>query len=144
MSDIEKRALDFMKSMRSCVIATADNNGKAEAAMMYGFTNDDFSVYIATNSNSRKMNNINNNPKSSLVFADSGKMVTIQVDGDITILEGNDVQKAKGAMLSTDPTQKLYVAQEPITFIHFKPTWMRFSAFLDVPPTIYEKSFNVY
>ncbi|MFA6650782.1 MAG: pyridoxamine 5'-phosphate oxidase family protein [Candidatus Paceibacterota bacterium] len=144
MSDIEKRALDFMKSMRPCVIATADSNGKTEAAMVYGFTNDDFSVYLSTNSNSRKIENIRKNSAGSVVFADSEKMITVQMDGNIAILEGEEAQKAKGAILSTDPTQKMYVAQEPITFMKFTPSWMRFGAFLDTPSTIHEKSFNVY
>jgi len=144
MTDIEKRALDFMRSMRPCVMATSDGAGKTEAAMVYGFTNEDFSVFLSTNTNSRKAQNIMKNPTVSIVFADPANMMTIQIDGVIRILEGEEARAAKGFILSEDPTQKLYVAKEPLTFMEFKPSWMRFSAFLDVPATIYEKSFDVY
>jgi len=144
MNDIEKRALDFMRNTPPCVIATADQNGKTEAAMIYAYPNEEFTFFLSTDANSRKAENIKNNSKVSLVFGNPELMMTVQVDGYIRILEGAEALAAKGFILNADITQRLHVAKEPLIFMEIKPSWMRFSAFTDVPATIYEKSFGVY
>jgi uncharacterized protein YhbP (UPF0306 family) len=144
MDDIEKRALEFIKTSPACVIATSDMSGKTEAAMIYAFPNNEFKFFLSTNSNSRKAENIRNNPRVSLVFGNPDIMTTFQTDGTIRVLEGEEALAAKKFMIDADATQKLHVAVEPVMVMEFKPAWMRFSAFLDVPPTIYAKSFDVY
>jgi len=144
MNDIEKRAFEFIKTIPTCVIATSDRNGKTEAAMVYAYPNEEFTLFLSTNPNSRKAENIRKNPHVSLVFAKPDIMTTVQIDGNIRILEGEEELAAKRFVIGTDATQKLYVAKGPFMFMEFKPNWMRFSAFMDVPETIYEKSFGVY
>lgn len=144
MNDNEKRALEFMKATPPCVIATSDGEGKVEAAMVYAYPNEEFALFMSTNANSRKIKNIKKNPHVSIVFGNAEKMITVQLDGDLKILEGEDARAAKEFIITADITQRLHVAKEPSAFMKFKPFWMRFSAFLDVPETIYEKTFNVY
>ncbi|MFA5052461.1 MAG: pyridoxamine 5'-phosphate oxidase family protein [Parcubacteria group bacterium] len=144
MNETEKRALEFMKTTPPCVIATCAGEGKTEAAMIYAYPNDEFTFFISTNANSRKIENIRSNPRVSLVFGNPEKMMTVQLDGNMRILEGEDARKAKEFIITADVTQRLHVAKEPLALLEFKPFWMRFSAFLDVPETIYEKTFNVY
>ena len=144
MNDIEKRALEFIKAAPPCVIATSDPSGRTEAAMVYAFPNEEFTFFLSTNSNSRKAENIRKNPRVSLVFGNPELMTTVQVDGNIRILEGEEALAAKGFIISADITQRLHVAKEPLMLMELKPAWMRFSAFMDVPETIYEKTFGVY
>ena len=144
MNDIEKRALEFIRTTPPCVMATSDESGKTEAAMIYAYPNDEFVFFMTTNANSRKAENIRKNPRVSLVFANPELMTTVQVDGNIRILEGEEALAAKGFIIGADITQRLHVAKEPLLAMEFKPVWLRFSAFMDVPETVYEKSFGVY
>jgi len=133
-----KKVLQFLKSKKFCVLATADNNSKPEAAVVYFFTKDDFSIFLYTDPRSRKAKNLRENNQASLVISDIEKVIEVQMDGKIVILEGNKAQKAKEFILAVDPEEKSHMDKRPVIFLDFKPNWIRYCNFGIEPDEIFE------
>jgi general stress protein 26 len=136
--DKRDKVLQFLKSERFCVLATADKNSKPEAAMVCFFVKDHLSILLYTDPRSRKAKNLKENRQVSLVIYNLEKKVEIQTDGQATILEGDEAQKAREYILSIDPGQKPHMKKRPVIFILFKPNWIRYCDFSVEPDEIFE------
>jgi len=134
----KEKVLQFLKSERLCVLATADKSSKPEAAMVCFFVKDDLSIFLYTDPRSRKAKNLGENSQASLVICNLEKQIEIQVDGKTTILEGDEAQKAKEYIVSVDPGQKPHMEKRPVIFIFFKPDWIRYCNFSVEPDEIFE------
>jgi len=129
MKENREKVLEFLKSERFCVLATANKNSKPEAAIVCFFTKDDFSILLYTDSKSRKAKNLKENSQASLVISDLGKKIEVQIDGKATILENKEAQKAKEFILALNPSQKPHMEKRPVVFLQFKPDWIRYCNF---------------
>ena len=132
------KVLQFLKSERFCVLATANKNSKPEAAVVCFFVKDDLSVLLYTDPGSRKAKNLGENSQASLVIFNLKKAIEIQTDGKTTILEGDEAQKAKKYILTVDPEQGPHMEKRSVIFIHFKPGWIRYCDFSVEPDEIFE------
>ena len=69
-------AREVMGAQKYCALITVDSSGQPHARTMNPFPpEEDMTVWIATNSRSRKVREIQNNPRVCLYYADHSKAV---------------------------------------------------------------------
>jgi len=134
----KEKVLQFLKSERFCVLATADKSTKPEAALVCFFVKDDLSILLYTDPRTRKAKNLGENNQASLVISNLEKEIEVQTDGRVIILEGDKAQKAKEDILSFDPEQGSHMEKRPVIFLLFKPDWIRYCHFGVGPTEIFE------
>ncbi len=138
MEEKIKKILQFVKTRRFCVLATANRNAKPEAAVVCYFPRDDFSIFFFSNPKTRKMKNLKENSQASVVIEDIKSKIEVQIDGKVTILKNNEFQKAKEFILNLAPDMKYHIDKRPVVFFQFKPVWIRYCDFSKEPDEIYE------
>ncbi len=75
-------AKEIISSVKYCALITIDSTGRANIRTMNPFPpEDDMSIWMATNSRSRKYNEIKKNPNVTLYYANHSK-----ADGYVTII----------------------------------------------------------
>ena len=137
------KILQFIKSKRFCVLATADKNAKPEAAIVCFFIKDDFSFLFFTDPKTRKIKNLKENNRASVVISDIKKEIEVQTDGKVTILKGDEFQKAKDFILTIAPYMKSHIEKRiNSVFFQLKPNWIRYCNFSKKADEIYEEDFD--
>lgn len=87
--------VNFIKENPLCVLSTVSPENKANSASMYIFSDEMLNVYFATKKDTRKVQNLMNNPSVSLVIHKEATLVTLQMVGEaIAIDPALDGQKA--------------------------------------------------
>lgn len=86
LAEIKKEALDFLKSQKVAVIATAFN-GEPYAATMYYSVDDDFNFYFLTRSDTSKFLNNLDNSRTAIVIGFGPKHITVQACGSAAGVE---------------------------------------------------------
>lgn len=132
----KQTVFDFIKKENMCVLSTASKDGKVESAVMaYTFDENNLVFIFSTMPQSRKNKNILENNSASLVVGGFKNDPSVQIDGSIKNLEGDEYQKAKDYVFTNHPTLKEYITPEH-KFFEFKPTWMRYLDYsLEQPET---------
>jgi len=130
-----EEVLNFLKEEEICVLATANKDAKPEAAVMVFVARDDFSFWLFTDERTRKLANLRENSQASLVIGGFGGGPTVQTDGEVTILEGEEVQKAREFLLGVHPDWKAHFGEATV-FLRFDPTWLRYSDYSKDPAEI--------
>jgi len=75
-------AREIMASSGTCELTTIDNEGRARVRVMSPFTPEsDMTIWFGTNSNSRKVQQIKNNPNVTLFYLDSDKSGYVLIYG---------------------------------------------------------------
>jgi len=74
---------------------TTDANGDAKARIMEPFTPDkNFTIYLATNPKSRKVQEIKHNPKATLHYFDRRNIGYVSLYGKASIVDNDSIKKA--------------------------------------------------
>lgn len=89
-NDVKKAALIFLKTKVIAVLATIDSNNYPHAATIYYASDDDFTIYFATKTNTHKYQNIEYNHKVALVVGTENIPVTLQLEGEAEKIEEKD------------------------------------------------------
>lgn len=132
--------LKFLKENNLCVMATADKNGKPIAATMAYAVDDEMIFYLETSNKTRKYKNLLANPRAAIVVGVANELPTVQIDGDITVFEGEDAVTARNFIVEQHPELKEYFLgpdknPEEIYF-KVKPTWVCYSDFTKESPVV--------
>lgn len=133
----KQKVHDFLKKNELCVLSTASKNGKPQSAVMSYCLKDD-SLFIFTETSTRKYKNIAENNQVSIVVGGFKEDPTVQLDGTITELGLNEGVKIKEYVLGLHPEWKGYFDSSDGRWFEIKPSWMRFSDFSVSPPIIEE------
>jgi general stress protein 26 len=91
-------AKEIMAQQKYCALATIDSSGHPDVRTMNPFPpDDDMTVWMATNTRSRKVREIRNNPKVSLYYANHGNATGfVCITGTAVLTQDtNEIQKRK-------------------------------------------------
>lgn len=133
----KKDLLLMLKNNKLSILSTASLSGKTESAIMAMVVKDDFTILMSTEPTSRKMINIKSNPQVSVIIGGLNNDPSVQIDGQIKILNEEETSEACNYMLVARPELKEY-GIETATIMAITPLWMRYSDFSKNPPEIIE------
>lgn len=134
----KQTVLDFVKKNSLCVLSTATLSGKTESAVMAYTVKDDFTILMSTETTTRKYPNILENFQASVVIGGLSNDPSVQLDGQIKVLQGPQADDAKNTILSLHPDMAAYINTPNTKFLAFTPVWLRYSDFSQNPPEIVE------
>lgn len=122
------------------IFGTVSPDGVPQTAAIHvALDEENFVIVIGTHNNSRKYQNILNNPKSSLVVGfDESTMETVQMDGTAYVPEGEELERLIDIYYTKFPNARIFKDDPKSVHIAFKPTWIRYSHFKAKPPIIEE------
>ncbi len=84
---IKSAAKEIMKDANTCALITLDKDGFPIVRMMDPFLpENDFTVWLATNPNSRKASQIKKNPKVSLYYVEQGSAGYVMLQGNAELI----------------------------------------------------------
>ena len=133
-----KDVLEFLKKNDLCVLATASLEGKPEAAVLVYTIQNNFQMYVFTETNTRKYPNIKENNQVALVIGGLKNDLTVQLDGKVCALYGKEARAAKEYTLNIHPEWKDYFESPAGVWFRIAPFWLRYSDFGKQPPEIFE------
>lgn len=89
--------VNYIKNNPLCVMSTVDPNNKANGASMYIVSDENLNVFFMTKTNTRKYQNIMNNPSVSFTLHNESGLTTLQMIGDAVPIDP-----------AVDDNQKIY------------------------------------
>ncbi|MCA9325362.1 pyridoxamine 5'-phosphate oxidase family protein [Candidatus Saccharibacteria bacterium] len=118
--------LEFVKKHDLMMLATVDDNGKPEAAVVEFGEKDDFTIVIDTLTTSRKYKNLQSCNNVAVVVGWDNS-VTVQFEGSATELLGPALEAAKQAYFAKNPRAKKWADRPDVAYFAIKPNWIRYS-----------------
>jgi len=121
-SQLKTAAREIMTAAKSCALITQSKDGSSRVRTMDPFAPEsDFTVWFGTNSNSRKVNQIKNNPQVTLYYLDADNTGYVTIHGTAEIVN-NIQEKAK----RWKEEWKDFYPKRPngYSLIKFSPKWM--------------------
>lgn len=115
-------AREIMTSTGTCALITLDSEGRPRARIMDAFLpENDLSVWFGTNPTSRKVSQINNDPRVTLYYAEPNASGYVMIHGKATIVDDEKEKELrwKDAWTAFYPNRS-----EAYTLIHVSPEWM--------------------
>lgn len=90
--DIKEVVREIIVASKNCALITVDSLGRADARTMDPFLpEEDFTIWMATNPKSKKVQDILNNPKVTLYYFDKNDPGYVTIKGNATLV--NDADK---------------------------------------------------
>ncbi len=116
---------EFLKSRDLCILSTISGNKPQSALMGFGVS-EDLDFVFGTSNKSRKYKNIlDNNDVSIVVGFTDGK--TIQCEGVVELLEGDELNKYKDVYFTLRPSVKKYESLPDQVYFKVKLNWLRYT-----------------
>ena len=139
MTDLT-RFLDFIKSQRWAVEATATDVGSPQAALIGIGVTDRLEVVFDTVASTRKFVNLRTNARIALVIGGwrDGDPRTLQYEGVADFPSGAELERVQTAYFAAFPDGPMRLAWPGITYVRVTPTWLRLSDYTVTPPLIIE------
>lgn len=135
----KKDIYEFLKSRDCCVLSTS-NNDKSQSALMGFGVSEDLDFVFGTSNKSKKYNNIINNSNVSIVVGfDQGK--TVQCEGIVEFLEGEELDKYKNVYFTLRPSVKKYETLPDQVYFKVKLNWLRYTDVTKHPWDVTEINF---
>ena len=126
MEELELAAeiTDLLGQQTQCVLATMDETGPCQHVMAYAYSEDLFTIYLATYMDTRKFRNMLSNPKVSMIWDNRKGGIQDHVDGySLTVtgiaemLEGKAQDRPRAAILSRNATLDKLLSQKKMSII---------------------------
>lgn len=115
-------AREIMTSAESCALITIDQEGRPRVRAMDAFLpEEDFTIWFGTNSNSRKVDQIKNNPKVTLYYLEKGSAGYVMIYGTAELV---DDKKEKEKRWKTEWEAFYQENRDNYLLIKFSPEWM--------------------
>src|SRR5690242_6079360 len=113
---------NFLKSQKHMVISTVNSKNNPESALVGFAAIDDLSIIFGTTIKTRKYTNLMNNSNVSIVF-DDDDAITVQYEGIVTKLEGEELAKYKNVYFKKNPSAKKYEKYDGEVYLKVIPKW---------------------
>lgn len=133
------RLYDFMKERRLGVIATADENGRPEAALMSIAVTSNLEIIFETTAATRKSVNLARNPRVCFVVGWQNDQ-TLQYDGLADQPAGAELERIKAFYQSVFPQKTSHEFWPGNDYFRVRPRWIRLSNY-NIPRKIEEFDF---
>ncbi|MDO8265409.1 MAG: pyridoxamine 5'-phosphate oxidase family protein [Candidatus Saccharibacteria bacterium] len=138
--DNKSAIYDYLKSNKYMTLATSSSEGRPEAATVE-YVMDGDELLINTYTYYRKYKNLLDNPFVACVITTKHDQ-TLQFDGRILLLSGEDAVSAKQKMLIAEPDFANFFNDNDTRFFKITPTWMRLRDYTKQPMKVYEFEIN--
>lgn len=134
--------LEFLRAHRYAVQASVSPAGRPQAAVVGVIVSDRFEVFFDTLAETRKAWNLRHNAGIAFVFGGTEPDVerTAQVEGVTDEPGGAELERLKDQYLARFPDGVERQRWPGLIYLRARPTWIRYSDFRSVPPTIVEFS----
>jgi len=132
--------LAFIKQHNLALVATVDNDGTPQAAVVEFGELDDLTIIIDTLKTSRKYKNLQDNKHVAIVIGWDND-VTVQINAVAEELNGEKLKVAKLAYFAKNDRARKWESRPEIAYFAFKPTWLRYSDVSKSPWLIEELNF---
>jgi pyridoxine/pyridoxamine 5'-phosphate oxidase len=139
----EAELVDFIRSYKWAVEATASTTLSPQAAIIGIAVTDQLELVFDTLASSRKAINLQANPRIALVIGGWNEQDsrTAQYEGIADFPDGEELERIKQIYFATFADGPTRLSWPGITYVRVKPTWIRYSDFRSVPPVITESVF---
>ena len=131
---------DFLDTQIHMVVSTVGEDNKPEAALVGFGADDDLSLIFGTYTTTRKFKNLTNNPAIAIVFGNSEK-ITVQYEGIISVLAGDELAKYKAIYFKKVPSSKKYETFSDQVYLKVLPSWIRYTDYNKSPMEVFEINF---
>lgn len=136
--------LSFLRSQRWAIEATTSDALRPQAAIIGYAVTEQLEIVFDTLSTSRKAKNLRLNSHIALVIGgwqdDSPR--TLQYEGVADFPAGDELARLKTEYFRVFPDGPSRESLPDITYVRVRPTWMRFSDYTIVPPSIVERQLD--
>jgi general stress protein 26 len=143
--NIEKYVLDFLKKNNTTALSTVDAKNKPHVATVFYVIEDDFTFYIVSSMESKKVENIKNNNSVALAVGFGPSPMTVQAGGKAKIISGYEYLEImkKVGYENVHRWPVFLVGKGDFIVIKIKPDWMVFlNLDKDQSPETYKKGFH--
>lgn len=134
--------LAFLRAHRLAVISTI-NPASPQAAVIGIAVTDELHVIFDTSSNSRKYQNLRDDPRVALVIGWDAEQ-TVQYEGIADFPEDDDLAACKRVYFAAFPDGPEREKWPDIAYVRVRPRWIRLSDFGTQPARIEEMKFEAY
>jgi len=129
-------AKEIMITSSTCALITLDEQGRARVRTMENISpEDDLTVWFVTNSKSRKVDQIKNDPRVTLYYLDSDASGYVMIHGTAELTNS----KGEKENLWKDEWDNYYPDKKSALLIKVSPIWMEISS---SPRGIYGDTIN--
>ena len=118
-------AFAFMNRESLAVLATVDETGQPEAALMGFAVTPELEIIFDTVKSSRKYPNLKKNPRVAWVIGCTTE-VTVQYEGIAEEVEGEELVKYKRPYFAKFPDGPARESWPGITYFAVRPKWVRY------------------
>lgn len=130
------------------VAASVSPEGAPQAALLGVAVSDQLEIVFDTLDSTRKIRNLRRNPRFALVFGAAGAYTagahderTLQYEGVAEIPSGEELERIQETIYFRQfPDGRARMSWPGITYVHGRPTWLRYSDYNRNPPEIVELS----
>ena len=127
--------LAVMRRYRVAVQSSVSGAGAPQAAIVGIAVGDDFEIVFDTIATTRKVRNLQANPKIALVFGGWGEEKTIQYEGVADEPSGAELERVRELYFRVYPDGRQRLDWAGLIHVRARPTWLRYSDF-DTSPAI--------
>lgn len=130
---MDSKIVEFINKQRVCSLTTLLKDGSPHAsAMHYSHINSPFEIYIQTENSSKKCEALltGKSTKASIVIGfDEKEFKTLQLDGDIKLINKNKLADIHKIHYKKHPDAKQWKDDPATVFLIFKPIWWRYTEY---------------
>lgn len=123
--DHKEIVLEQLKKELHAVMATVDDQGNPEAALIGFAQTDDLTLIIGTSNKSRKYSNLMHNNNVALVIGGWKEHITVQYEGIAVEVSGEEKDLLSQIYLTKIPEVKKYAQRPEQKFFKILPRWIR-------------------
>jgi general stress protein 26 len=131
-----REVIDFMRSQKHGVVATTNDAGEPQAAVIGYVVTDALELVFDTLGDTRKAQNLRKRPGIALTMYDEAKARTVQYEGVADEPKGAALAPYKALYLAAFPDGRERETWPGITWFRVKPRWVRHSDFSGDAPVI--------
>lgn len=126
--EVRQKAIEFLKSNDTMVIATASSGGEPQASTVYYAVDDDLNLFFITHAGTKKHDNLRQNKKVAFVVGFGPQVLTVQGGGVAEeMAEGHGAvydQIMEKALKPADQWPPLILSKKGQCVFKITPTWM--------------------
>lgn len=127
----------FLRAQKWAVQASVTKSGAPQAAVIGVAVSDELEIVFDTRGDTRKAENLRSNPRIAVVMGwDEGR--TVQIEGIADEPTGDELARIKQVYFAKFPDGPMRESWPGIAYFRVRPSWIRFSDFTTVPPTVVE------
>ena len=146
MTKDDQTILEFLRTQPMATISTITPGSLQPESALIAFTQTDkLEIIFETFINTRKWDNLRQNPHISLVIGwDTKRHLTVQYEGAATPAENDEQTEAyiQTFLAKDTPCTEKFLRDNRVRLFKVKPTWIRYSDYTEGIPAIIERTYR--